>query len=123
MDVTLYNTGSQKGDIDISGGDLKLLDGADAIRQHLFIRLQMFVGDYFLDRRVGMPYYEQVLIKNPKTNIVRRLFRNAILTTPGVSSLTDLLIDYNGQTRSLAVSFNAIVETDQQLTFNEVLVI
>ncbi len=103
-------------DIEIQNGDLVILDGIEAIRQDLLIRLQFFAGEWFLDARIGMPYYQRVLGQKPNESVVRTLFRQAILATPGVVAINDLDVSYDGATRSLAVIFRATTE-DGPLVF------
>ena len=88
-------------------GDLVLIEGVDATAQHLKISLRFFQGEWFLDLRIGFPYFEEVLRKSPNLNVVRSLFRDAILETEKVVSVSDLTLDYDGTTRGLAVSFRA----------------
>jgi len=85
----------------------------------LKIRLGFFLGEWMLDRRIGLPYYQQILIKNPKTAVVRNLFRKAILDTPGIVSVNDLLVDYSPGARTLDVSFSAKTDGGENLTFDE----
>ena len=110
-------------DLDVSTGDLVKLTGAEAIRQQLKIRLRLFLGEWFLDTRVGMPYYETVLVKNPNTQAVRALFQEAILGTPGVTETSDVALEYDGATRALAVTFRAVTVDDEQLDFSETFII
>lgn len=103
-------------------GDLALVSGIDSIAQHLTIRLRFFRGEWILDLRIGFPYFEEVLRKAPDLNVIRSLFREAILTTPGVLELADLTLDYDGVTRTLSVSFRAQT-TEGPLTFDRELII
>ena len=111
-------------DLDFTGGDLKLLDGAEAIRQHIKIRLQTFLGEWFLDQRIGIPYFQSILVKNPNTNAVRVIFNAAILTTPGVETLQELELDFDSPTRRLDVSFKALLtDSEEPLVFDEFFII
>lgn len=118
MDFKLTADGT---DVDLSSGDYQLVSGVDAIRQSLLIGLQFFLGEWFLDQRIGVPYFEKILGQKPRENVVRSIFRDAILKTPGVASLTGLVVDYDGTTRQLDVSFRAktvdgdIIEFDEEL--------
>ena len=104
MDLSLDDTG----DLLINDtGDLVLLEGVDATAQHLLISLRFFQGEWFLDLRIGFPYFEEVLVKAPDLNVVQSLFRDAILETEKVISVSELELDYDGTTRTLAVSFRA----------------
>ena len=107
-------------DLDVSTGDFKLVERAEAVAQHLRIRLQFFLGEWFLDRRVGIPYYQKILVKNPGTNVVRAIMRRVITSTPGVLELRSLSTEYEGTNRKLTVAFTAQVEgSDEPLVFVE----
>jgi len=112
------------GDLAIENGDLVLLDGPEAIAQHLRIRLRFFKGDWFLDTRIGIPYFEQILIKAPNENVVRAIFRKVILETPGVEGLRSLSFTYDGAARRLTTEFDAdIVGADVPISFVEEMII
>jgi len=100
------------GELDLSTNDLQLVDGSDAIAQHLLIRLRLFKGEWFLDQRIGIPYYESILKKSPNLIAVKGIFSRAITSTPGVNSLEDLELGYEPTTRALTVSFSALLDGD-----------
>ena len=111
------------GDLEIGpDGDLIIITGIDAIAQHLRIRLQFFRGEWFLDTRLGIPYFEEVLIKSPDLNVVQSLLREAIRETPGVISITSFELDFDGVTRKLSLNFDALT-TEGPLRFTEDFVI
>lgn len=117
MDLAL----DDDGDLLIEGGDATYLDGVDAILQHISIRLQFFLGEWEWDTRVGIPYFEKVLVKSPDLNVVRNLLRTAITDTPGVTALTSFELAL-GATRTLQVSFEADTE-EGPLTFDRELIL
>jgi hypothetical protein len=98
------------GDLALEAGDLKLVDGLDAIAQDIQIRLRTFKGGWFLDERVGVPYYEDILVKNPNLAHIRSLYRKAIVETPGVVELLELELALDDANRQLTVSFKALTE-------------
>ncbi len=113
----------QTGDLEIGpDGDLIIVTGLDAIAQHLRIRLQFFRGEWFLDTRLGIPYYEEVLIKAPDLNVVQSLLREAIRETPGVIAINSFELDFEGVTRRLSLDFEALT-TEGPLRFTEDFVI
>ena len=120
MDFKLTVDGT---DVDLSTGDYVLVDGVDAVRQSLLIGLQFFLGEWFLDQRVGIPYFEKILGQKPRENIVRSIFRDAILKTPGVASLSSLIVDFDGTTRRLDVSFRAKTVDGEIVDFDEELIL
>lgn len=112
------------GDLDFSSGGLQIVEGTDEIAQKLFTRLQFFLGEWFLDRRQGIPYYEKILIKNPDLIIIQSIFREAILETPGVTSLLDVIqTDLESATRKLSVRFAAQLDSGAVLNFDREFII
>lgn len=95
------------GDILVDGPDLQQTTGVDAIEQHLKQRLKTFYGEYFLDIRRGIPYFQHVLIKNPDPVIVDTVFKRQVLNTPGAEELLEFDIDVDISTRVMTLSFKA----------------
>jgi hypothetical protein len=93
------------GDLAQPGGDLASAAGAPAIAQALRMRLALFAGEWFLDLDAGVPYFEQVLVKNPNMTAIRAVFRREILATPGVLGLLYLTLNYAAADRSLRLDF------------------
>lgn len=55
-------------------------DAASAIR--------LFIGEYWYDTTLGIPYFQEVLGKNPSVNLLKSLFVAAAETVPDVASAT-----------------------------------
>lgn len=104
-------------DILITNHEITLVTGAAAIQQQLRIRMQFFLGEWFLDTREGIPYYRDILIKNPSLSIIRDIFRKAIITTPGIVSVDQLDVSVDSKTRTATVSFRATLDTGEVLIF------
>lgn len=99
-------------DISVVNGQWVLLtDNADQVRQVLQNRLQFFEGEWFLDTRLGVPYFQFVYVKNPDLNVVDRVFRRAILSVPGLTQILELTLTPNAAARTLAVFTR--VQTDE----------
>jgi hypothetical protein len=107
-------------DIVIDGtGSATINSELDAIEQSLKQRLKSFAGDYFLNLREGIPYFQQILRKNPDPVIVDSAFKRVIINTKGVTKLTSFSLDL-ASNRELTVSFK--VETEEgEINFSEVL--
>lgn len=97
-------------DLRLTDGQVSLVDGADAVVQHIKIRLQFFAGEWFLDLREGLPYFQEILVKGPNLGRIRALFRATILETPGVLLVDRLDLDLDSSTRNLDVTFRATLE-------------
>ena len=97
----------QSGDIALEAGQLSLNDGIESIRQHLQVRLRFFLGEWFLDQTVGVPYFQNVFVDRPRANVLTTVFKREILATPGVIELEDFALSIDRATRTLSVSFKA----------------
>ena len=115
---------NSSGELDLATGDLVLIDGADAVAQQLKIRLRFIQGEWFLDQRVGIPYYSQIWVKNPNLPLVATIYRRAILSTPGVESVERLDYDFSASTREYRLDFSAKLEgEDVARDFSEVFIL
>lgn len=98
---------SDGGDLLIQNGNLVLeKDEVIAGAIKLKNRFQFFQGEWFLDTRVGIPYFSLVFIKNPSIEVIKRLFRNVILETPPIVSVEQLDVYYVPGDRLLAFEFS-----------------
>lgn len=97
-------------DLEHDGRRLQLIDGIEAVAQSLRARLQFFVGEWFLDEDYGTPYFQSVLGKQSSLIAVREVFRDVILETEGVLSITKLELRKGDQARAFVLDFS--VTTD-----------
>lgn len=105
-DIALTDDGLN---LKITNGDLVLTSQGDAVRQHLLQRLRTFRGEWFLDLSEGVPYYQDILVKNPNPDVVDGVLKEVILTTPGVDELLTFELDYDQATRRLTLDFSVRV--------------
>lgn len=94
-------------DLAIENNDIILTEGAERIAQQILITLRFWYGEWFLDRTDGVPYLEQILVKNPNLNHIRQILSEKILSVNGVVSLDALNLDYNPRLRTLLVDYAA----------------
>lgn len=108
------------GDIDLTDGKMSIVRGDDAILQHLRIRYRFVRGEWELDTRIGIPYFQEIFVKNPDLAAIRSTYRRATVTTPGISSVAELELSINPVTRRLAVFTRANKqEGGEPLVFDE----
>lgn len=94
-------------DLVIEDFDLQLLTGIDRVAQQIKIRFLFFLGEWFLNVTLGVPYYRDILIKSPNRAVVEGLLREVIITTPNVREVLELTFEYDEVTRRLDVRFRA----------------
>jgi len=86
------------------------MEGADRVAQQVKITLLAFLGEWFLDNRFGIPYLEDILVKNPRISSVESILRSRIAAVPDVRRVEFLTLDFNRQRRELIVDFAANTE-------------
>lgn len=100
-------------DLVIQDGDLVLIDGDEQIRQAILQNLQTFAGEWFLNTSIGIPYFQNIFVKNPNLDLIQLIFQNVIMGTPGVAQLNNFTFDYDNATRSLSISFIGVTSNGQ----------
>lgn len=74
-------------DLLIRDGRLVLVEGANQTAQQIKIALLTFFGEWFMDTTIGLPYFEQVLIKSPEKAKIENVFRKKILDVANVKRM------------------------------------
>ncbi len=92
----------------ITAGDLVKIYDQEAVAQACRIALATFQGEVWSDEDAGLPYFDEILIKNPNASAVRGYFRQAILGVTGISEITALALDSDRVNRKLTVTWSAI---------------
>jgi len=92
----------------VVGGDkfsIWPINGADKVAQQIKINLLTFYGEWFLDTSWGVPYLEDILVKNPRMATVETILRFHINSVPHVTRLTYFDLSWDRRRRTLTVVF------------------
>lgn len=114
------------GDLELVNGDVVWIDGIRHRRQQIATRFRMFKGEWFRDLRLGVPYFEHILVKDPNLDVCRSIFRRVLLLSPGVRSITRFLLVPDWKKRTLGFAFQVVCdvgvltvdETDRDFLIN-----
>lgn len=98
--------------------NLQMVRGIAAIAQDCLCALRAFAtfdettgeptGEWFLDfEGVGLPWFRDVLIKNPSFPRIRELVRRKILSRPGIKAITSMRLVFDRPLRDLTIEFVA----------------
>lgn len=97
---------SRNDDLAVEEGDFILTRNlAEQVTQALQIQLKTLQGEWFLDERVGIPYFTEILGQKPHKLTLLGIFREAILKVDGVASINQINVDYEQQTRTIKLNF------------------
>ena len=95
-------------DLAIEKNNLVLTDNNSdqEIEQRIRQNLLTYLGEWFLDTSIGVPYLQVVYVKGVAPILVEAAFKDVITETPGVLSLTRFdPIELNSATRQLTINF------------------
>jgi len=94
-------------DVEFSGNDISIVTGLDERIQRLKQNLKYFLSEWFLNTGEGIPYFQEIFVKQVDPDRVDAVFKEAILNTHGVIELLTFELDLDEQTRKLTLTFSA----------------
>lgn len=80
--------------------------GSNYVMQAILQRLRLYAGEWFLNRSLGVPYYQSIMVKNPNAAVIDTLLQNVVVATPGVLRLTAWQSTLQRAARVLSVQFS-----------------
>lgn len=94
-------------------GDLYITEGGDveftdSILQAIKIRLKWFLGEWRINTTYGMPYFDEVFVKNPSVALLEDRVRTEILAVDGVKSIESINISIDKPTRVCKIQFTVV---------------
>lgn len=104
------------GDLALVNGRLALVSGTAEKEQKIKDRLGLALGEWFIDTRIGAPWFVFVLGHVPDLEVVRRFVRSIITSVPGVVDVPELVVEHDGATRETSVTWRAIDDEGQTIS-------
>lgn len=89
------------GDIDISSGDLSLKGNE---KQKVFIYFRIFEGEWFLDKKLGVPYFQYILQKGITKESIDMVISNKLNICLGAKNVKKFSSSIDDDTKEY--SFN-----------------
>jgi hypothetical protein len=84
------------------------------VAQRLKIMLQTFLGEWFLNTEIGVPYFESIFGKVVNKSSVDLILQNKILSDPGVIEMVSFDSSVDSAARVYTMSFR--VRTSEGVT-------
>jgi hypothetical protein len=90
-------------DLVVENGDFVLVEDADEVAQRVAVALKTHQGEWLFDTDLGLPYREEIMVKNPDLERITGLIRALIIGIEDVTGITQLRLNYSGSARTLQV--------------------
>jgi hypothetical protein len=105
------------GDLDLSTGNLRVEQSvAQCTAWKLSNLFAFFKGEWFIDTRQGVPYFQYVFVSNPNLDLITALFERILKSAPGVAAVQDIQLFYVSRDRTLTASFTVVTNDGAILT-------
>ena len=101
--VSLAIDPTLKNDLVFEASSLVLAWDAEAVGQHVRQRLQTFLGEWFLDTGVGVPWLDQLLGRKYDPALAEAVVKAEILKTDGVREINSFSVSFLETTRGLRI--------------------
>lgn len=100
------------GDLDLSKGLQQTTTMAQYVAQRLRQNLSFFLGEWFLDRRQGLPYWKRIIAQRYDQALIEQIFRKACEATIGVARVARIQVAFNRRTRVLSIPSLIVICND-----------
>jgi hypothetical protein len=104
--VNLYINDDGDIELDTTTNNLRMVSGDDEILQIVLRNLETFLGEWFLDSTLGVPWFQSILIKNPSIETIDAAVIDVIGRSKGVLSIQRYESELDTATRELSISFS-----------------
>lgn len=97
-----------------SSGNLVMVGDAEAVGQHAKQRLLTYLGEWFLDADVGVPWFQHVFVRPYDEAIAGGVIKRTILRTPGIREIVLFDMHIVGRNRQIDIpTCEALTEFDE----------
>lgn len=86
-----------------SGNGLAIATDAEAVGQHGRLRLQTYLGEWFLDKTTGVPWLDQILGYAYDPALAESVVKAHLLDTDGITEITSFSVAFDKDTRGLLI--------------------
>jgi hypothetical protein len=99
----------------LANNNLFVVNGPEAVAQHVRQRLMTFEGEWFLDINAGMRWLEDIMARRYNPTLAEAMVKNEVLDTPGITGINALSISYSQERRDLMIrGMDVSTEYDDQ---------
>lgn len=103
-DLLLKTTNPLEFELDVF--DLQFTtNDTEFLSQKLRIVLSFFKDEWYLNKNEGIPYYQDILVKNPDINLISDIYKDAILSVDEVDEILVFELTIESGTRELSLDF------------------
>lgn len=88
--------------LDVDGNIATVTDGA-CVQQNIRERLQTFLGEWFLDNTVGVPWFQEIFVRPANVALTSSILKKTILESKYVSRMLEFYMSADLRNRKVSV--------------------
>lgn len=92
-------------DLKFVNNNLAFVENEYFVKQKIKQRLLLFKGEWFLDETVGIPYFEDVFVKDVKLSRIEALYIREVQKIEEIEEITAFEINLDNKNRKLNIYF------------------
>ncbi len=109
-DILLCTGGDYEGDLELTdSGDIQI---GSRLYQDIKTAISWIEGEWRLGPDLGLPWYEDILVKNPNLDLVRQDIINAITDIDGVTGADVDILEFDRASRKIKITFTATTDDE-----------
>ena len=108
MDILL----GSDGDIALSKADITL---TNSLCQKISIHLRWFLNEWKFNRNIGVPYYEEIFVKQYDLDNIKQILEEEILSVDGVEEISSLEASVDMENRTLFVTCSVVQADGEEI--------
>ena len=114
--LALRRDGSAPADLYLEvDGSLAVVRDTEAVGQHVRQRLMTYLGEWFLDREVGVPWIRDIVGHGYDPVMAESVLKAEILDTDGVTEINSFSVRFDNSTRGLsAYDIDVLTDYDKE---------
>lgn len=110
-------------DIILQDGDINITDDGDilvesSIIQAIEVRLRWLFGEWRFNPDNGLPYLEEVLVKNPDIEMIRTHIRTQAMLVDGVEDVNVTDITIANRSAAISLTINSEIDLEMEVALN-----
>lgn len=106
---------SENWDVEYINNKIQFVEGAEYAKQNLKQVLQVFRDEYFLDKREGIPYIQNIFKKGISDEMVKQIFKNRILQLDYIKNIYYIKVFRDNETRTATIKIKAKLTNDEEI--------
>jgi uncharacterized protein (DUF2164 family) len=78
---------------------------SEFVSQKIENKLMFFKAEWFLNFELGIPYFDNIFVKNPDINLINTIFIREIRSIEEIIEIIKFETEYNPQLRTYAIDY------------------